>query len=108
MGRYIIKLNEYYLEWSTIVDAPVTFGMKRADFEAYYREMYGTEGSRDLPGRLERADKKGTSAHDHESAADVISGNRAGPNESKLTQDEIYRAYCLMKPIRDGWTVPTC
>jgi hypothetical protein len=108
MGRYIIKLDEYYLEWSTIVDAPVTFGMKREDFEAYYREMYGINGMRDLSKRLERADKKGTSSHYHESADDVISGNRAGPNESKLTRDEIYQAYCLMESIRDGWTVPAC
>jgi len=26
MPRYIIKLEDYYLEWSTVVDAPVTFG----------------------------------------------------------------------------------
>jgi hypothetical protein len=37
------------------------------------------------------------------SAKDILEGNRAGPNEDELTIDEIYKAYCLIEPIRDSW-----
>jgi hypothetical protein len=41
MGRFICKFEDkddvYYLEWSTVVDAPVTFGMSLEEFKEYYR-----------------------------------------------------------------------
>ena len=111
MGRFLMRLKGregvYILEWSTIVDAPVTFGMPLAEFEAYYKEQYGANGLRELPERLARLEKYGTSLVDGRTPQDAISGNRAGPNEKRLTLREIYKAYCLQQPIRDGWTVPT-
>lgn len=107
MPRYLVKLEDYYLEWSTIVDAPVTFGMKLDEFEKYYQEMYGIEGVRNLPYRLERVEMFGTSSITPTSAEEMIKGNRAGPNEEPLTVDEIFKAYCLQQPIKDGWQVPT-
>ena len=63
--RYIIKLStprgDRYLEWSTIVDAPVTYGMPLDEFTAYYRDQYGAEGMRALPERMARVEAKGTS-----------------------------------------------
>ena len=104
MGRPIIKLGEHYLEWSTVVDAPVTFGMLLPEFRDYYQDKYGEHGMRDLDGRLERVEAKGSSYHRiDEDVESVIAGNRAGPGESQLTRDEIYLAYCLGTPIRDGW-----
>ena len=105
MGRYIIKLGNYYLEWSSIVDAPVGFGMTLDEFTAHYREHYGTDSMDDLARRLERVERTGTSAHNYV-LADIITANRAGPKECSLRQQEIYEAYCLRQPIRDGWTVP--
>lgn len=39
MGRAIIKLNDgkrdWYLEWSTVVDAPVTYGMSLKGLKAH-------------------------------------------------------------------------
>ena len=107
MGKFIVKIKDYYLEWSTIVDGPVTFGMKIEDFKRYYRDMYGEEVMRELPLRLERVEQKGTSAIDHEDINDTIRFNRAGPREGILRINEIYKAYCLMEPIRKGWMVPT-
>lgn len=69
MGRYIIRITDdtdkkdYFLEWSTIVDAPVTYGMSLEEFEQYYRHEYGESGMRELPGRLERVKENGTSAY---------------------------------------------
>ena len=102
MGKYIIKLGDYYLEWSTVVDAPVTYGMTLDEFKGYYEWEYGQQGMYTLPGRLERVEEKGTSCYDDSDVDATIIGNRAGPDETELTKDEIYRAYCLRQPVR-GW-----
>lgn len=78
MPRYIVKLNGYYFEYSTIIDAPVTFGMKLEDFKEYYQEKYGLDGMRILDERLDRVEKYGTSSCDKETADEMLSGNRAG------------------------------
>ena len=107
MGKFIVKLEDYYFEWSTIVDSPITFGMSLEDFLDYYRVQYGRKGLNDLPGRLKRVEEYGSSAYQkHYWLPDLFSGNRAGPDESELTKDEIFKAYCLMKSIQDGWKVP--
>jgi len=98
MPRYIIKLGEHYLEWSTIVDAPVTYGMTLDDFKQYYQREYGLEGMRHLGERLARVEAKGTSAINHSDVKDTLAGNRAGEGETTLTRDQIYQAYCLRDP----------
>ena len=96
MGRYIIKLEEFYLEWSTIVDAPVTYGMKIDDFKEYYKEEYGSHGMKDLPDRLERIEENGVSAYPPDNDLDsLLAYNRAGKNESVLTKEEIIKEYCI-------------
>jgi hypothetical protein len=99
MPRYIVKLTDahnrdYYLIWSTIVDAPVTRGMTREGLEAYYLRKHGDAGMRDFEFRMERVDLKGTSSMFDADAEATVSGNRAGPNESCLTVAEIIAKYC--------------
>lgn len=107
MGKFIVKIRDMYLEWSTIVDAPTTFGMTLNDFKKYYRQMYGEDGAKNLDSRLARVAEHGSSALPPcYWMPDLLVGNRAGPDESTLTSKEIYQAYCLRKPIRDGWLVP--
>jgi len=105
MPRFIVKLDQYYMEWSTIVDAPVTWGMTIDEFREYYRAEYGIAGMRDLDKRMARVEKNGTSAFDAMSAEDLISGNRAGPKETELAVHEVFQAYCLRESVR-GW-LPT-
>lgn len=105
MARTIVKINEYYLEWSSIIDAPITFGMSRDEFEVYHRDEYGAHGHRDFNDRMARVEKTGSSYLLDTTACEVVSGNRAGPDESELTLDEVYQAYCLQEPIRNGWSV---
>ena len=98
MSTYIIKLPcdgiDYYLLWSSIVDAPVTVGMTMDEFMADYKERYGTEGMDGLPARLERVEKTGTSdAVSRTPVRNWIEGNRAGELESELSFDEIVDAY---------------
>lgn len=97
MPHYIIKVNHRgtpkYLIWSTIVDAPITYGMTREDFEQFYITEYGRRSSEDLPERLARCDEKGCSSF-NETLGELISGNRAGDREGTLTLDEIIARYC--------------
>ena len=103
MPRYIVKLHDYLFEFSTIVDAPVTWGMTLPEFKKYYRDEYGRDGYRHLEERLQRVFRWGTSYQWGNSPHDILWLNRAGPDENRLTVEEIYRAYCLKQPIRDGW-----
>jgi hypothetical protein len=101
MGRFICKVTDpqdnkdYYLEWSTVVDAPVTWGMTLEKFEEYYREEYGRRSMDfEFIERMDRVEKKGTSSRLDDSFDDVISCNRAGKNDTNLTKEQIIDAYC--------------
>lgn len=97
MPQYVIKLSDrgkdYYLMWSTIVDAPITPGMSLDEFKAWYRDEYGRLSFEyELPERLKRVEERGTSCRD-QTLDEVISCNRAGDNESELTKEQIIEAY---------------
>ncbi len=106
MGRGIIKLEKggesRYLEWSTIVDAPVTWGMTIEEFREYYREEYGAIGMRGLPDRIVRVEEKGTSFRYDDQLIDTIAHNRAGANESTISHDEIWKIYVDERPTDEG------
>jgi len=92
MGRAIIKIKDKYFEWSSIVDAPVTYGMNEEELKSYIKGMYGEKGLRELPARLVRVEETGTSFIGS-SLEDIIPFNRAGANEENLTKEEIYQIY---------------
>jgi len=98
MGRAVLKFThegiDYYSEWSSVVDAPITYLLTREDFEQYYREEYGRFGMQDFQKMMERVDETGTSSR-HFTREEIISANRAGPNETKITEQEIIRHYLL-------------
>lgn len=101
MPKYICKFQDkdqdYYLEWSTIVDAPVTFGVSLDEFKNYYRQQYGNQGMAELQGRLKRVEEKGTSTLEGGSLDELIRGNRAGRNEQTYTKEQIIEWYCRKK-----------
>jgi len=100
MPSYIIKLTDekdnkdYYMEWSTIVDAPTTYGVDLDKFKENYKDEYGKSGMGELDQRLDRIAKHGTSARDGTTVRELISCNRAGENEECLTEEEILDKYC--------------
>lgn len=104
MGQFIVKVTApdgpRYLEWSTIVDAPVTYGMTLAEFRRHYRREYGASGMRELPERLERAEATGTSSRMHASVDALVENNRAGAGETCLTLAQIVDHYCV-RPVLD-------
>jgi hypothetical protein len=101
----IVKLRDdktntdYWMEWSTICDAPLTHGFSLAFFIKYYKEKYGTNGMEDLPDRLERVERYGCSDRldPENSLRSLIASNRAGKNEARLTLEEILDQYCRSK-----------
>lgn len=107
MGNCIAKLvddsgAEFYLEWSSIVDAPVTYGGTVEELREYILEEYGRRGLERLPARLLRADRTGTSyQHMKTTAEELVEGNRAGPNGTTLSYAEIVRKYCHERPEGD-------
>jgi hypothetical protein len=97
MGRYIAKLgDDAYVDWSTVVDAPVSFILTREEAVAEWSEE-----------RVARADHHGTSIWDGYPAGstpdEIVRANRAGPNESELTLEQILVAYDAENPA--PWTV---
>ena len=105
MPRYILKIpdtkmkTEWYMEWSTVVDAPVTYGMSLDEFKSYYEKEYGRKGMLDLPQRIERVEKYGSSCHfDTDGIAHYFNYNRAGDKETKLSKKEILTKYCHNRP----------
>ena len=91
--RSLVKIKDRYFEWSTISDAPNTYGMTLDELHEYIKEEYGRQGLESLPKRLERVEAKGCSAYEYPSVADFLSCNRAGPDETEISLDEIYRLY---------------
>jgi hypothetical protein len=99
MGRCIIKIKGKYFLWSTVVDAPISYGMTLNELKDYVGGEYGVQGLRHLKERLKKVEKHGTSMIDDASLEDTISLNRAGDNESEITADEIYEKYTLRNTL---------
>ena len=102
MSKYIIKIidqkenKNYYLEWSSIIDAPVTHGMNLKTFKKYYKKKYGTSSMILLKERLKRVEKQGTSAIGNK-LEDILCYNRAGEKETTLNKEQILNKYCQTK-----------
>lgn len=85
MGRWLVKVDEdRFLEWSSIVDAPVTMIMSREQLRAFVRERHGTEGLERLEDRIARAQP-----------LSKVGWNRAGPKETCLTPEQIVELYTV-------------
>jgi hypothetical protein len=94
MPSYIVKIKDKYLEWSTIVDAPTTYGEDLETFKKRYIEREIERIKVDLEKRLARVEKQGTSCQTRLTVEVLIEFNRAGDDESELSIDGIYEKYC--------------
>jgi hypothetical protein len=97
MGSCLIKIKDLYFEWSTVVDAPITNGMKLRELVDYIEDEYGKQGLREFPERFARVIRYGHSMVQRYPSPlllkGFIEGNRAGENETELTADQIYEKY---------------
>jgi hypothetical protein len=81
------------LVWSTIVDAPITYGMSEPELRDWIKEEQGAQGLRVLDERMRRVREVGTSSRVDRDWTSVISGNRAGPGETELDARGLWAAY---------------
>lgn len=103
MPRYIVKLKENaYVEWSTIVDAPVSYVLTREHMLAHLDITYGTSSVAENRKRLERTDKHGTSCQSPYSMESLVSCNRAGDKEENISLEEILERYDLKNQEENG------
>ncbi len=95
----IVKLehqgNDYYMEWSQVCDAPAGKGMELNPFTEYCKREHTPELLAILPERMARVERIGTSSINGTTAEELVAGNRAGPDETSLSKDELIRQYCL-------------
>jgi hypothetical protein len=101
MGKGIFKVDdngkERFLVWSSVVDAPVSFACSAKDVVAMFVEASRERAVVEAQAMVERARECGTSSRLDVTLADVACGNRAGPDESELTEDEIIEFYVRRK-----------
>jgi len=90
-----------YLIWSTIVDAPLTFGCTLDNIFDVWRERYGDHGVQVL--------KRNLASHGFDSLDDVVVENRAGKNETRLSRQQIIDYYLERRgdpddpPLGEPW-----
>lgn len=106
MPRYIIKIphdgNDYYMIWSTIVDAPLIYGCCKEELESFVRKEYGDRYWRnDHIQRMKRVEETGTS-QPNSTMEDTISFNCAGENGESGTLEQIIKKYIVDKPKEQG------
>ena len=82
---YIIKINNYYFEYSTTTKAPVSPGMELEEFKKYYRKKHGLRGALTLYKTLEQVEKYGTSSLLGETPEQLLA------NTGGLTVEELFK-----------------
>jgi len=94
MGHILIKLKtkpqieNCYLVYSTIVDAPITYGATKKQIINWYKKEYGRQG-------LEGMDRRFEKAEDDNFVKSVICLNRAGENEKHISYKKMIQRYCI-------------
>lgn len=83
---------DYYFEWSTLTNAPITYGMPLDEFGEYYHQVYGEEGVNGFLERMKRVFKKGISTIQYDLTT-LLSTNRAGENGAHISNEEILERY---------------
>ena len=98
MGHAIIELDGAYLVWSSVVDAPITYGLTEYQLLCWLDEQHGANGRLWWDRVKARVEMTGSSETAY-TVEQILSNNRAGPGEIELTKQEIIEAYCRRKPL---------
>jgi hypothetical protein len=114
MPAYIYRLgHDGYVEWSTVVDAPISGIMTQLEMEEYLYQKYGNPDRdyeeldrRKIGERLERANRWGSSEIRmppvRRTPEDLVAYNRAGPGETCLSYDQLLVRLLLARAPEDG------
>ncbi len=85
------------MQWSSVTDAPETPLLPEELFKKFWCSEYGRSGMVDYVNLMELAKERGCS-YLIGSVASIISENRAGKREKKLSKAEIIEAYTMTDP----------
>jgi hypothetical protein len=94
--------TDLYLEYSTVVDAPTTIAVPRDEMRAYLikRDGDGGDDGRAVDERLDRAKRKGSSAHGSDDLRSAIICNRAGRDETEMSFAQFERFFFIEHALR--------
>ena len=95
MGVSICHHQGHWFAYSSIVDAPITYGLTADELREWWRDEYGRRDMAHLETRMERALEYGTDHIRREDLADLIRMNRAGFKGTNLTLDQMIQIYCV-------------
>lgn len=97
MAKFFIKINDgkrdWYLHWSTVVDAPTSRGMSYEELKKYVEEKDGENGLKLFDSNSKNFDRTGTSSPGI-TLDDLLCHNRAGVNETTANKEEILNGFC--------------
>lgn len=105
MPRCIARVDydgkAYYMLYSTVVEAPVTYGMELPEFLEFMKGEYGRRGWSDLQESLDRANEFGCSFDYPKGMSfdELILTNQAGDGSVKLSKEEIIQKYIVSRPL---------
>ena len=89
--------NRYFI-WSTVVDAPTTYGMTERECVQWLSLINNISGFGHAAAEMVDAQKSGTNS-ELVTLDTINSHNRAGYREGYLTLDEIYQIYCVEQRV---------
>ena len=92
MGRCILMLDGKFIHWSSVTDAPESPLLPENLFKEYWYAEYGRSGWVDYANMIADTKKYGCS-HRNSTVDKIISDNRAGDKDKKLTKKQIIEAY---------------
>jgi hypothetical protein len=88
MGHIIAKFGDRYMDWTTVSDGPLTPLLTLPELKRYIVERYGYKALDELPERLARIEKFGTSSQMGTTAEDLLSNNSCGPGRKCVESAE--------------------
>jgi hypothetical protein len=102
MGKAIFRVDdngeERFLVWLSTVNAPATFACTPEEIIEIFVEDAREDATWMAKNMIDRARATGSSSRmGYVTLADVVAANRAGPNGSALTEDEIVEFYVRRK-----------
>lgn len=92
MPTYLCHADGKWFAWSTIVDAPTTYGGTIEDLAEYIAWKFPDMRLSSFVERTATARERGTDAP-NQTLAELVSWNRAGHGETCLTLEEIKHIY---------------
>lgn len=87
MSRLIVEFGNKFLEWCPGTNAPVTKLMGAAELREHIHKEYGEVGLSELPAKLERVKRQGTSSVIGLTKRTLLLANHAGEGGRGLTTE---------------------